>query len=73
MGSLFQDKWRQKLCFQLRKMVVSVVSLLITDSDYHKFKLVYLANGLLDLLGCLLMLNLVAWLVVHLIWLGSKL
>ena len=73
MGSLFQDKGRQKLCFQLRKMVVSVVSLLITDSDYHKFKLVYLAYGLLDLLGCLLMLNLVAWLVVHLIWLGSKL
>ena len=73
MGSLFQDKGRQKLCFQLGKMVVPVVSLLITNSDYHKFKLVYLAYRLLDLLRCLLMLNLVGWLVVHLLWLGGKL
>ena len=59
------------MCFQLLKMVVPVVPLLITNPNYHKFKLVYLAYGLLDLLRCLLMLNLVAWLVVHLIWLGS--
>ena len=54
-------------------MVVPVVSLLIADSDYHKFKLVYLAYGLLDLLRWLLMLNLVAWLVVHLVCLWGKL
>ena len=73
MSPFFQNKGRQELCFQLREMVISVVSLLIANSYYHKFKLIDLADWLLNLLRGLLVLYLVACLVVRLIRLRSEL
>ena len=71
-GSLFQNKWRQELCLQLGKMVISVVSLFITDPNNHELEFVNLADGLLDLLLWLLVFNLSTCLVVHLVRLGCE-
>ena len=71
-GSLLQDEGGQELCLQLREVVVSVVSLLISDPDDHELELVDLADRFLDLLWRLLVLNLGTGLVVHLVLLGSE-